>query len=82
MTKKELAEILKYASPRVLYVITWNNLLKKLHCPFKVKAKQSIGSIVKGEVVLVDEVKVNLELKTVFIIKNQAYFYFYFDIIV
>lgn len=82
MTKKEIAEILKYASPKVLYVVTWNNVLKKLHCPFKVKAKQDIGTIKLGEVVLVDEVKVNMELTTIFIIDKNAYYYCYFEIIV
>lgn len=82
MTKKEIAEILKYASPKVLYVVTWNNILKKLYCPFKVKAKQDIGLIKKGEEVLVDEVKVNMELTTIFIIKQKAYYYYYFEIIV
>lgn len=82
MTKKEIAEILKYASPRVIYVVTWNNILKKLYCPFKVKAKEDIGTIAKGEVVLVDEVKVNMELTTIFIIDKRAYYYYYFEIIV
>lgn len=82
ITKKEIAEILKYASPKVIYVVTWNNILKKLYCPFKVKAKQDIGLIKKGEVVSVDEVKVNMELTTIFIIKQKAYYYHYFEIIV
>ena len=81
MTKKELAELLKYSSPREIYVITWNNILKKLFCPFEVKVLSDIGTLEKGQVVLVQEVKVTLELKTVFIIENRAYYYHHFHIV-
>jgi hypothetical protein len=82
MTKKELAELLKYSSPKELWVITWNNILKRLFCPFKVKVLQDVGLLKRGQIVLVNEVKVTLELKTVFMINGQAYYYNYFDIIV
>ena len=81
MTKKELAELLKYSSPLEIYVITWNNILKRLFCPFRVKVLQDIGALKKGQTVLVQEVKVTLELKTVYIINNEAYYYFHFDIL-
>ncbi|MNT61469.1 hypothetical protein D3C72_1991180 [compost metagenome] len=82
MTKKVLAEQLKYSLPNELWVITWNNILKRLFCPFEVKVLQDIGTLKKGQIVLVDEVKVTIELKTVYIIDNDAYYYFYFEIIV
>ncbi len=82
MTKKEMAELLKYSSPREIYVITYNNLLKRLFCPFRVKVLQDIGALKRGQIVLVNEVKVTLELKTVFMINGQAYYYYHFDIIV
>lgn len=82
MTKKELAEQLKYSLPKELWVITWNNMLKRLFCPFQVKVLQDIGTLRKGQIVLVDEVKVTLELKTVYLINEQAYYYHHFDIIV
>ena len=82
MTKKELAELLKYSSPKELWVITWNNILKRLFCPFRVKVLQDIGALKRGQIVLVNEVKVTLELKTVFMINGQAYYYYHFDIIV
>lgn len=82
MTKKELAEVLKHSSPREIYVITHYNSLKRLFCPFSVKVLQDIGNLKRGQTVLVNEVKVTLELKTVFIINNQAYYYSYFDILV
>lgn len=82
MTKKELAELLKHSSPREIYVITWNNILKRLFCPFRVKVLQDIGTLKKGQIVLVQEIKVTLELKTVFIINNEAFYYYHFDILV
>lgn len=81
MTKKELAEILKYTSPNIIYVITWNNLLKKVFCPFKVIVLQNIGKLRIGDVVFVEAIKVDLNLKTIFVIDNQAYYYYNFEIL-
>lgn len=82
MTKKELAELLKYSSPREIYVITWNNILKRLFCPFEVQVVQDIGTLKKGQFVYVDEIKVTIDLKTVFIIDTRAYYYYHFDIVI
>ncbi len=82
MNKNQLAEILKYCSPKVLYVVTWNNLLKTILCPFKVRVLNPVGELRKGEIVFVDEIKVTIELKTIFIIKGKAYYYYHFDIII
>ena len=82
MTKKELAELLKYSSPREIYVIKWNNTLIKLLCPFEVRVLQDIGTLKKGQIVYVDEIKVTIELKTVFIINTNAYYYYYFEIVI
>ncbi len=80
MTKNELAQLLKYSSPREIYVITHYNVLIRLFCPFRVKVLQDIGSLKNGQIVLVDEIKVTLELKTVYIIDNDAYYYYHFSI--
>lgn len=82
MNDKELAELLKYSSSKELYVVTWNNMLKLLFCPFKVKANRNIGMLKKGQEIMVDEVKVTQELQTVYIIKNVAYYYYHFDIVI
>lgn len=81
MSEKELAEILKYSSPNTLWIITWNDLLKELFCPFKVIVKKGIGELKKGDEVMVEGVKVTVSLKTVYIIKNDAYYYYHFEII-
>lgn len=82
MDEKELAELLRYSSPKELYVITYENKLKLLICPFEVLVKYDIDSLKKHQIVLVDEVKITLELISVFIIKGRAYFYYHFEIIV
>ena len=81
MTKKELAELLKYSSPREIYVITHYNVLKRVFCPFPVSVLQEIGVLKRGQIVLVQEIKVTLELKTVYIIDNDAYYYYHFNIL-
>lgn len=80
MDKNELAEQLKYSSSEWIYVVTWNNILKQIFCPFKVLVKLDIGNLKKGQTVWVEAVKVTIELKTVFVIDGNAYFYFYFSI--
>ena len=82
MTKKQLAELLKYSSPREIYVITHYNVLKRVFCPFRVSVLQEIGVLKRGQIVFVDEIKVTLELKTVYIIDNDAYYYYHMDILV
>lgn len=80
MTRSQLSELLKYSSPRELYVITHYGVLIRLFCPFAVKVLQDIGILKGGQIVFVDEIKVTLELKTVYIIDNEAYYYYHFNI--
>ena len=82
MDKKELAEHLKYSSSEWLYVVTWNNILKKIVCPFTVLVLTDIGPLKKGQIVWVQQVKVTMELKTVFVIDGSAYFFSHFDILI
>jgi len=82
MNKQDLAEQLKYSSSQWLYVVTWNNLLKQLFTPFRVSVLKPIGTLSKGQVVWVGQVKVTLELKTVFVIDGRAYYYYHFNILI
>ena len=81
MTKKELAEVLKYSNSQELYVITHYGVLMRLFCPVKIQVLGDIGILKRGQIVFVDEIKVTIELKTVYIIDNEAYYYWYFDFI-
>jgi len=82
MNEKELLDLLKFSNPKELWIITYNNLLKRLFCPFKVLVLTDTGFLKKGQVVWVDAIKITRELKTVYIIKDTAFYYHYFDIIV
>ena len=81
MNKQDLAELLKYSSSKWLYVVTWNNVLKQLFCPFKVVVLKSVGTLKKDELVMVEVIKVTMQLKTVFVINGSAYFYYHFEIL-
>ena len=81
MSEKELAELLKFSKNDEIYIINKLNQLKRLKCPFIVIAIRDIGTIRKDQKVYVDQVKVNFELTTIYIIQNRAYFYFNFTII-
>lgn len=82
MTDKDLSEQLKYSSSEWIYIVTWNNLLKQLFTPFKVVVLTSVGQLLEGEIVWVQQVKVTMQLKTVFVIDSKAYYYFHFDFII
>lgn len=82
MNKQDLAEQLKYSSSEWLYIVTWNNLLKQLFCPFRVVVLKPVGSLSEGQIVWVEQVKVTMELKTVFVVDGSAYYYYHFDILI
>ena len=82
MDKQDLAEQLKYSSSKWVYIVSWNNLLKQMFCPFRVAVLKSVGPLKKGQIVWVQQVKVTMELKTVFVIDGSAYFYCHFDILI
>jgi len=82
MNRKQLAELLKYASPYSILVVTWQNKIIELKCPFKVEVKNEIGELIVGEVVVVELVKTSTNLKAVFIINGNAYYYFHFIILI
>ena len=82
MMDKDLAEQLEHSSSEWVYIVTWNNLLKQLFTPFEVEVIRSVGELEIGQIVWVSQVKVTQQLKTVYIIKGKAYYFFHFDIIV
>lgn len=82
MNKQDLTELLQYSSPKWLYVVTWKNVLKQLIVPFRVTVLGSIGCLTRGQIVYVEEVKITLNLTTVFIIEGIAYYYYHFDILI
>ncbi|MHB1106986.1 MAG: hypothetical protein ACYCZ2_11540 [Lutibacter sp.] len=82
MDEKYLAYLLKYSSSSELWIVSYDNLLKILFCPFRVLVLTNVGTLTKGQIVWVQNVKITQELKTVYIVKEQAYYYYHFEIIV
>jgi len=80
MDYEKLSEILRFSTPKSLLIVTWNNLLKELFCPFEVKVLKAVDNLKEGDRLWVQEIKVTTELKTVYIINDTAYYYYYFDI--
>ncbi len=81
MDDRELADWLKYSNPKTLLVVNENNRLQVLYCPFKVLVIVSVGILIKGEIVLVIEIKVTRDLIIVYIINGDAYYYYHFEIL-
>jgi len=82
MDEKDLADLLKYSSPSEIWIVSYNNLLKIVFCPFRVLVLTNVGTLTRGQIVWVQQVKTTKELKMVYIVKEQAYYYHYFDFIV
>jgi len=81
MSDDEIVELMKYSSPYEIYIINSNSRLVCLKCPFEVMVKYDIGVLFQNEIVFVDKVKITNSTISVYIIKNQAYYYYHFDII-
>ena len=80
MNDKIIADLMKYSSPFEIYIINKNDRIEVLKCPFKVVVKYKIGQLNASEKVLVTKVKLTYQLITVFIIRNQAYYFYHFII--
>ena len=82
MNEKQMAELLKYASPYSLLVVTYLNKIIELKVPFRVLLKNDVGTLVKGKIEEVELVKLSTNLKTVFIVDNEAYYFYHFNILI
>ncbi|WP_445749617.1 hypothetical protein [Polaribacter sp.] len=81
MNDDEIADLMKYSSPFEVYIVNGKGRLECLKCPFKVLVKHNIGELYKGQIVFVDKVKITKELKSVYLIRNQAFYCHHFIII-
>ena len=81
MTNEELVKWLKYSDSKSILVVNEHKELQELNCPFKVLVIANIGSLEKGEIVMVVEIKVNRQLIVIYIIDGNAFYYYHFEII-
>jgi hypothetical protein len=82
MDVNDLAEELSYSSSDSIYVVTFDNLLKQVFTPFKTSVLSDVGELLKGQIVWVEQVRMTLQLKTVFIVYGKAYYHFHFGFII
>jgi len=81
MTAKQLLKTLQFSSPRVIYVVTWDNKLKVLRCPFRVRVIKPINGLELGQELYVDLIWNTDALETIFEVDGEFYQYYHFDIL-
>jgi hypothetical protein len=80
--RKYILELFKIVSTTSILVVDQNGKVKRLNCPFQVVAVENIPPhISEGDYYMVEAVKMNLELKEVFIIRGKGYLIGNFQII-
>ena len=82
MNPKEWAELLRYSSPYSILVIKDRNEIVEILCPFEVELKHNVGVLIKGTRHSVDMVKLSVKMITVFVINDDAYYYYHFNILI
>lgn len=80
MEKIDLVELLEYASPTSILVVTYRNNIEELKCPFKVVSKVSVGLIAKGKFYDVNYIRLSEDLKIVYEIDIGLFYYHHFNI--
>lgn len=69
-----------FSTNSILYIDMYGNL-KRLYCPFKVIAKVNIDPFNKGDIVMVEAVKVTPDYRDIYIINGRGYYVIYFRLI-
>ena len=82
MNRENLVELLRYSSPYSILIVNYRNEIMELHCPFKVQVKEDVGDLIRGKILEVSMVKLSYELKTVYVIKNNPFYFWHFYILV
>lgn len=82
MDSNTYAFLLKYSSPFSILVVTAEDILIELKCPFKIKVIKNVKNMMIGETKEVRQVKLATNNTLVYIVDNQPYFYHYFNIVV
>ena len=81
-SKDYIAELMKYCDPFSLLVIGKAGQLIRIYCPFHVLVVYPVGALEKGDVVMVEAVKVTIELKDVYIVQGRAYYIIHFRLLI
>ena len=76
-------ELDKYTSPRSLLYVDGRGTLRRLYCPFKVKCLIAVDSFRPGEVLQVNQVRMDAgNVRIIYLIQNKAVVHSYFTLVV
>jgi len=73
--------LLKYSSPFSILVVTKDDNLIELRCPFEVEVIKNVKNMMVSQVKEVTQVKLATNNKLVYIIDKKPFFYYYFTIL-
>lgn len=82
MDSNAYAFLLKYSSPFSILVVTNQDQLIEVKCPFKIEVIKNIKNMMLGEIKEVTQVKLATNNALVYLIEDKPYFYHYFNIII
>jgi hypothetical protein len=82
MNANEYGFLLRYSSPYSILVVTFENKLIELECPFRVSVIKSVNKMMRSQIKEVTQVKLSTNGKIVYIIDDEPYYYNHFTIII
>ena len=80
--EKYLKELIKTVNFTSILIIDKRGQIKRLYCPFSVKARIDIPYIQKGDIVIVEKIAITDNLSDVYMINQKAYYTIYFIVLV
>jgi len=82
MNAKEYWFLLRYSSSNSILVVTFDNKLIELECPFRVSVIKSVNKMMVKQIKEVTQVKLSTNGKIVYIIDDEPYYYNHFTIVI
>jgi hypothetical protein len=81
MNANEYGFLLRYSSSHSILVVSFDNRLIELACPFKVEVIKAINNMMVSQIKEVTQVKLSTNGKIVYIIEDEPYYYSLFTIL-
>ena len=81
MNGNEYGFLLRYSSSNSIMVVTFENKLIELACPFNVEVIKPINNMMVSHIKVVTQVKLSTNGKIVYIIDQEPYYYNHFTIL-
>ena len=81
MIANDYGFLLRYSNSNSILVVTIDNRLIELACPFKVEMIKAINNLIVFRMKKVTQVKLSTNGKIVYIIDNEPYYYSLFEIL-